>query len=113
MPHGHALFEHTGAHAHKGQPVAVRGVHIRLDFEDEARVKDLSDRKLAEVIEEKKASKGIVLFEQEFEKKDVVEALKSIGVSVTANMREGTLLSKAGELDEEKTSALKEALGIE
>ena len=83
-----------------------------LDFEDEARVKDLSDRKLAEVIEEKKASKGIVL-EQEFEKKDVVEALKSIGVSVTANMREGTLLSKAGELDEEKTSALKEALGIE
>ena len=50
---------------------------------------------------------------QEFEKKDVVEALKSIGVSVTANMREGTLLSKAGELDEEKTSALKEALGIE
>ena len=63
--------------------------------------------------EEKKASKGIVLFEQEFEKKDVVEALKSIGVSVTANMREGTLLSKAGELDEEKTSALKEALGIE
>ena len=83
-----------------------------LDF-DEARVKDLSDRKLAEVIEEKKASKGIVLFEQEFEKKDVVEALKSIGVSVTANMREGTLLSKAGELDEEKTSALKEALGIE
>lgn len=50
-----------------------------LDFEDEARVKDLSDRKLAEVIEEKKASKGIVLFEQEFEKKDVVEALKSIG----------------------------------
>ena len=64
-------------------------------------------------IEEKKASKGIFLFEQEFEKKDVVEALKSIGVSVTANMREGTLLSKAGELDEEKTSALKEALGIE
>mgnify|MGYP000008932241 FL=1 len=84
-----------------------------LDFEDEARVKDLSERKLAEIIEEKKASKGIVLFEQEFEKKDVVEALKSIGVSVTANMREGTLLSKAGELDEEKTSALKEALGIE
>ena len=30
-----------------------------LDFEDEARVKDLSDRKLAEVIEEKKASKGL------------------------------------------------------
>ncbi len=84
-----------------------------LDFEDETRVKDLSERKLAEVIEEKKASKGIALFEQEFEKKDVVEALKSIGVSVTANMREGTLLSKVGELDEEKTSALKEALGIE
>ena len=37
MPHGHAPFEHAGAHAHKGQPVAVRGVHIRLDFEDEAR----------------------------------------------------------------------------
>lgn len=66
-----------------------------LDFEDEARAKDLSDRKLVEVLEEKKAPKGIVLFEQEFEKKDVVEALKSIGVSVTANMKEETLLSKS------------------
>lgn len=84
-----------------------------LDFEDEARAKDLSDRKLVEVLEEKKAPKGIVLFEQEFEKKDVVEALKSIGVSVTANMKEETLLSKACALDEEKTSALKESLGIE
>ena len=84
-----------------------------LDFENEIRVKDLSDRMLVEVIEEKKASKGVILFEQEFEKKDVVEALKSIGVSVTANMREGTLLSKVGELDEEKTFALKEALGVE
>ncbi len=32
-----------------------------LDFEDETRVKDLSERKLAEVIEEKKASKGFSL----------------------------------------------------
>ena len=93
-----------------------------IEVGEEARVLDMESRRLAERIEEKnpevkapeeKKEVKIVLFEQEFEKKDVVEALKSIGVSVTANMREGTLLSKAGELDEEKTSALKEALGIE
>lgn len=40
-----------------------------LDFEDETRVKDLSERKLAEVIEEKKAPKGIVLFDRSLKRK--------------------------------------------
>lgn len=84
-----------------------------LELEDSARVKDLADRRLVEVIEEKKEVKTLTLFDAQFEKKEVVEALKSIGVQATGNMREDTLLSKVIELDEEKTTALKEALGIE
>lgn len=84
-----------------------------LELEDSARVKDLADRCLVEVIEEKKEVKTLTLFDAQFEKKEVVEALKSIGVQATGNMREDTLLSKVTELDEEKTTALKEALGIE
>lgn len=84
-----------------------------LELEDSARVKDLADRRLVEVIEEKKEVKTLTLFDAQFEKKEVVEALKSIGFQATGNMREDTLLSKVTELDEEKTTALKEALGIE
>lgn len=89
-----------------------------LDFEDEARVQDLENRKLAERVEtvkapEEKKEVKISLFEMEFEKKNLVEALKSIGEKVTGNMKEETLLAKVAELDEELTAKLKEALGIE
>lgn len=83
-----------------------------LDFEDEARVEDLVNRKLVEVPEEKKEVK-ISLFEKELEKKQLVEALKSIGEKGAMNMKEETLLANVTALDEEKTSALKKALGIE
>lgn len=56
-----------------------------FDIKDEARVQDLESRKLAkrvEVPEEKKEVK-ISLFEKEFEKKGLVDALKGIGVQVT------------------------------
>lgn len=89
-----------------------------IEIEDEARVEDLASRKLAEPIKEKKAPEEkkevkISLFEKEFEKKALVDALKTIGVQATGNMREETLLAKVAELDEESTSKLKEALGIE
>ena len=86
-----------------------------FDIKDEARVQDLESRKLAkrgEVPEEKKEVK-ISLFEKEFEKKGLVDALKGIGVQVTGNMGEKTLLDKVAELDEEANSKLKIALGIE
>ena len=86
-----------------------------LDFEDEARVADLESRKLVERVEvpkEKKEGK-ISLFEKEFEKKELVEALKSIGEKGNMNMKEETLIANVTALDEEKTSALKKALGIE
>lgn len=82
-----------------------------LEIEDEARVEDLKARGLAEPIEEKKT--GITLFEKEFEKKALVEALKVIGVQATGTMGEKTLLEKVAGLDEEATAKLKEALGIE
>lgn len=84
-----------------------------LDFEDENRVKDLSDRKLAEVVEEKKSAKVITLFEQEFEKKDVVDVLKSLGVPATMGMKEETILSKVVGLEDDAALKLKEALGVE
>lgn len=83
-----------------------------IEIEDESRVEDLTGRKLVEVVEEKKETKGITLFEREFEKKSLVEALKSVGVQVTGTMGEKTLLEKVAGLDEETTAKLKEALSI-
>ena len=65
-----------------------------------------------EMIEEKKEVK-ISLFEKEFEKKALIDALKSIGAQASGNMKEETFLAKVAELDEESTAKLKEALGIE
>lgn len=80
-----------------------------IEIEDETRIEDLTSRKLAEVIEEKKSA-GIVLFEKEFEKKVLVEALKAVGAQVTGTMGEKNLLEKVTGLDEEATAKLKEAL---
>lgn len=92
-----------------------------IEIRDKARVEDLTARKLAEPIEEKKEAKTsdekkevkISLFEQEFEKKALVDALKFIGVQASGNMKEETLLAKVAELDEESTAKLKEALGLD
>lgn len=82
-----------------------------LDFEDETRIEDLSSRGLAEPVEEKKPV-SITLFEKEFDKKAVVDALKAIGEKGTMNMKEETLLSNVAVLGEEAIAKLKEALGI-
>ena len=85
-----------------------------FDIKDEARVQDLESRKLAERVEvpEEKKEVKISLFEKEFEKKALVDALKSISVQATGNMKEETLLAKIAELDEESTAKLKEVLDI-
>ncbi len=84
-----------------------------IEIENEARIEDLVKRQLVEIVSEKKETKGITLFEKEVEKKALVEALKSVGAQVTGTMGEKTLLDKIVELDEEATTKLKEALGIE
>lgn len=89
-----------------------------IEVEDEIRVQNLVDRKLVECLEkvkvpEEKKDVKIFLFEKEFEKKALVDALKSISVQASGNMKEDTLLAKIAELDEESTAKLKEALGIE
>lgn len=93
-----------------------------IEVAEESRVLDMESRKLAERVEaklpevkapEEKKEVKISLFEKEFEKKTLVDALKSIGVQASGNMKEETLLSKVSELDEESTAKLKEALGIE
>lgn len=85
-----------------------------LEIEDEARIADLESRKLAERVEapEEKKEVKIYLFEKEFEKKTLVEALKSIGEKATMNMKEETLIANVAFLDEEKTAKLKEVLGV-
>jgi hypothetical protein len=89
-----------------------------LDFEDEARIQDLENRKLAERVEtvktpEEKKEVKISLFDKEFEKKVLIDALKSIGAQASGNMKEETLLAKVAELDEESIAKLKVTLGIE
>lgn len=93
-----------------------------IEVAEESRVLDMESRKLAERVEvklpevkapEEKKEVKISLFEKEFDKKVLVDALKSIGVQASGNMKEETLLAKVAELDEEMTSKLKEALGIE
>lgn len=88
-----------------------------IEVAEESRVLDMESRKLAERVEVKasevKKDAKIALFEQMFEKKALIEALKSIGVQASGNMKEETLLAKVSELDEESTAKLKEALGIE
>lgn len=83
-----------------------------LEIEDEARVEDLVNRKLAErvVVPEEKKEVKISLFEKEFEKKALVDALKAVGIQASGNMKEEALLAKVAELDEETTAKLKEAL---
>ena len=88
-----------------------------IEVSEESRVLDMENRRLGERVEvkipEEKRELKMPLFEKEFEKKILVDALKSIGVQATGNMKEETLLAKASELDEESTAKLKEALGIE
>lgn len=92
-----------------------------IEIEDEARVENLVELELVESIEKKKENKAseekkeakIFLFEKEFDKKVLVDALKSIGAQASGTMKEETLLAKVAELDEESTAKLKEALGIE
>ena len=88
-----------------------------IEVSEESRVLDMESRRLAERVEvkapEEKKEVKISLFEKEFEKKALVEALKSIGEKANANMKEETLLANVTGLDEEKTLALKTALGIE
>lgn len=86
-----------------------------LEIADESRVEDLVSRGLVKAVEEKKteSKETLSLFEQEFEKKAVVDALKAIGEKATMNMKGETLIANVAALDEEKTNALKTALGID
>ena len=93
-----------------------------IEVSEESRVLDMESRRLAERVEakttevkapEEKKEVKISLFEKEFEKKVLVDVLKGIGVQVTGNMGEKTLLDKVAELDEEANAKLKIALGIE
>lgn len=85
-----------------------------LEFDDEDRIEDLVSRELVEVIEEKKDNdtESISLFDKEIEKRIVIGALKAIGEKVAWNMKDETIFANIAALDEEKTKALKAALGI-
>lgn len=92
-----------------------------IEISDESRVIDMERRELAGRVEDKvpdikkndeKKEAKISLFENELEKKTLVDAMKSLGVQVSGNMKDETLLGKVAELDEEMTSKLKKALSI-
>ena len=85
-----------------------------IEVSEESRVQDMESRRLAERVEvkvpEEKKEVKISLFEKELEKKALIDALKSVGVQASGNMKDETLLAKVAELDEESTTKLKEAL---
>lgn len=87
----------------------------KLEIEDEDRIEDLTSRGLVEVVEEEKAADPVLitLFDKEFEKKAVLDALKSIGEKVAWNMKSDNIVANVAALDEEKTATLKTTLGIE
>lgn len=87
----------------------------KLEIDDEDRIEDLTSRGLVEVLEEEKTADPVLitLFEKEFEKKAILEALKAIGEKVAWNMKSENIVANVAALDEEKTAALKTALGIE
>lgn len=66
-----------------------------IEVSEESRVLDMENRRLGERVEvkvpEEKRELKISLFEKEFEKKALVDALKSISVQATGNMKEETL----------------------
>lgn len=127
----HPSNQHKGVgYESKGYISFPRQVHRKvlytpgevIEVGEETRVLDMESRRLVERVEvktpevkttEEKKEVKISLFEKEFEKKTLIEALKSIGVQASGNMKEETLLGKVAELDEESTAKLKEALGIE
>lgn len=78
-----------------------------LNFDDKERVSDLESRGLVVVIP---AVETVSVFGKDVDKKTLVDALKSIEVKATMNMKEETLLSTIEALDEETTAKLKDAL---
>lgn len=90
-------------------------VGMVLEIKDEARIEDLTARGLVEVLEEKvddDDTTQINVFGQDVEKKSVITALKAIGEKAAWNMKDENLIANIAALDEEKTVALKTALGI-
>lgn len=90
-------------------------VGMVIEIKDEARVEDLTTRGLVEVVEEKVDDEDptqINVFGQDVEKKAVITALKAIGEKAAWNMKDENLIANIAALDEEKTVALKTALGI-
>lgn len=90
-------------------------IGMELEFSDEGRVEDLIERGLVEAIEEQEVDDNpalIQLFNSDFEKKVVVDALKTIGEKASWNMKEENLVALVIALDEEKIIALKTELGI-
>lgn len=90
-------------------------VGMVIEIKDEARVEDLTARGLVEVVEEKVDDEDptqINVFGQDVEKKAVITALKAIGEKAAWNMKDENLIANIAALDEEKTVALKTALGI-
>lgn len=87
----------------------------KLEISDEDRIEDLTSRGLVEVPEEEKAPDPVLipLFEEEFEKKAVIKALKAIGEKAAWNMNEETIIANVEALDKDKSFELKTALGIE
>ncbi|MGL5913350.1 MAG: major capsid protein [Bacteroidales bacterium] len=101
-----ALAEFTSSQA-LALPVIDNVSSIYLLNTQEAVV---GNTKTAPVPAKSSADVKIELFEAEYARSEVITAMKTIGVSIAANIRNETLIAKANDLTEEQQTQLKAAL---
>lgn len=87
----------------------LHNVGKEIEIEDEFRLNNLVSRNLVEIIGKKEA-KTISLFESEYDKYTVIDAMRSIGMQVPTNIKDETIISRISELGPDKTAELKKTL---
>ena len=86
-----------------------------VEFDDEKRIESLTGRGLCEVAEgenkdDDKAGAKINIFDRDYEKKEILAALKACDVKVVQNISSVKLIEKINELGEETIAKLQKAL---
>jgi hypothetical protein len=84
-----------------------------VEFQDENRIEDLVNRGLCEEVkDDDNGSAKISIFDNEYDRKEILTALKSCDVRVAVNISTEKLIEKINQLDEETIAKLQEALEV-
>ena len=91
---------------------AIYKIGDAVEFSDDNRINDLIRRGLCEEIKEDAGSSltNISVFDGEYERLEIMSALKACDVKVAANISNVKLVEKVNQLDEETIVRLQKAL---